>query len=373
MNHTNFPRILEEVIPNYPFQGELIHCTPFGSGHINDTYLLTYRLGKTEKKKYILQRINTIAFKKPVELMENMLGVTRHLREKIILEGGDPDRETLTVINAVDGKPYHWDCQGGFWRADLYVSDSVSYDQVESPELFYQSALAFGRFQRLLSDYPAHTLHETIPNFHNTSARLEAFRQAVEQDVVGRVESVQEEIQFVLENEHIAHCFGELLAKGEIPLRVTHNDTKLNNVMFDIHTGKALCVLDLDTVMPGLAMNDFGDSIRFGANTAGEDERDLSKVWCDLSLFELYAKGFLEGCGGSLTPKEIELLPMGALVMTYECGMRFLTDYLQGDVYFKIHREHQNLDRFRTHMKLVQDMQDKWQQMNAIIVKLTQP
>ena len=371
MRHTNFPRLLEEVIANYPFEGELIHCTPFGSGHINDTYLLTYRISKQEKKRFILQKINTTAFKKPVELMENMINITAHLRKKIEESGGDPDRETLTPICANDGNPYYWDSRGYFWRAVLYITNSTSYDTVEKPELFYESAVAFGRFQHLLSDYPAHTLHETIPGFHDTAARFEVFKQAVEEDVMGRADSVRKEIQFVLDREDIAHCFGDLLARGEIPLRVTHNDTKLNNVMFDITTGKAICVVDLDTVMPGLAMNDFGDSIRFGASTAAEDERNLSKVWCDLDLFRLYAKGFLEGCGDKLTAKEIELLPMGAKVMTYECGMRFLTDYLQGDVYFKISREHHNLDRFRTHMKLVTDMETKWDQMNAIIAELT--
>lgn len=371
MKHTNFPSILEDVISQYPFQGELIHCTPFGSGHINDTYLLTYRTDRNEKKKYVLQRINTTAFKKPVELMENMVNITEFLRKKIAQQGGDPDRETLTALRAKDGKPYAWDTRGGFWRASLYITDSVSYDVVEKPEQFYESAVAFGRFQSLLSDYPAHTLYETIPQFHDTAARFEAFKKAVAEDVMGRADSIREEIQFVLDREDLAHFFMDLLANGEVPLRVTHNDTKLNNVMFDVHTGKGICVVDLDTVMPGLAMNDFGDSIRFGANTAAEDERDLSKVWCDLNLFELYAKGFLEGCDNKLTPREVELLPMGAKMMTYECGMRFLTDYLQGDVYFKIHREHQNLDRFRTHQKLVSDMEAKWDQMNEIIRKLT--
>lgn len=371
MKHTNFPRILEEVIAQYPFEGELIHCTPFGSGHINDTYLLTYRLADRSKRKIVVQRINTTAFKKPVELMENMLGVTEHLRRKILERGGDPDRETLTALRARNGNAYVWDSQRGFWRASLYIADSVSYDTVEKPEQFYESAVAFGRFQSLLSDYPAHTLHETIPDFHNTSVRFETFKKAVEEDVVGRADSVREEIQFLLDREDVAHCFGKLLEKGEIPLRVTHNDTKLNNVMFDVHTGKGICVVDLDTVMPGLAMNDFGDSIRFGASTAPEDERDLSKVWCDLDLFRLYAKGFLEGCDNKLTPREVELLPMGAKVMTYECGMRFLTDYLQGDVYFKIHREHQNLDRFRTHRKLITDMEVKWDRMHQIIRELT--
>ena len=238
---------------------------------------------------------------------------------------------------------------------------------MEKPEDFYESALAFGNFQRLLADYPADTLHETIRGFHDTRARFEVFRQAVEKDVCGRADSVRKEIEFVLSHEDVANVFGKLQENGEVPLRVTHNDTKLNNIMIDNTTGKGICVIDLDTVMPGLVMNDFGDSIRFGASTAAEDEQDLSKVSCSMELFEIYVKGFLEGCAGSLTPKEVELLPMGAKVMTYECGMRFLTDYLEGDHYFKIHREGHNLDRARTQFKLVEDMENKWDTMMEIV------
>lgn len=209
--------------------------------------------------------------------------------------------------------------------------------------------------------------HETIKGFHDTKARYKVFEKAVAEDVCGRADSVKEEIEFYRSHKHIAEVFGDMLEKGELPLRVTHNDTKLNNIMIDNETHKGICVIDLDTVMPGLAMNDFGDSIRFGASTAAEDEKDLGKVWCDMELFDIYAKGFIEGCGGRLTEKEIELLPMGAMVMTYECGMRFLTDHLQGDTYFKIHRENHNLDRARTQMKLVQDMEAKWETMNEIV------
>ena len=245
------------------------------------------------------------------------------------------------------------DSQGDYWRAYKFIEGATSYDQVETPEDFYQSAVSFGNFQRLLADYPAETLHETIVGFHDTKARFATFKKAVEEDVCGRAASVQKEIDFVLAHEDVANVFGDMLANGELPLRVTHNDTKLNNIMIDDKTGKGICVIDLDTVMPGLAMNDFGDSIRFGASTAAEDEQDLSKVSCDMELFDVYAKGFIEGCGGKLTQKEIEMMPMGAKVMTFECGMRFLTDHLQGDTYFKIHRENHNLDRCRTQFKLV--------------------
>ena len=316
-----------------------------------------------------MQRMNDAIFTQPEQLMENILNVTSYLREVIIQNGGDPERETLNVIRTKDDKPYFIDSEGNYWRCYIFIEDARTYDQVETVEDFYQSAVAFGNFQRLLADYPADTLHETIKGFHDTKARFDVFKKAVADDVCGRAASVQKEIDFYLAHEELANVFGDMLAKGEVPLRVTHNDTKLNNVMIDDVTRKGICVIDLDTVMPGLAMNDFGDSIRFGASTAAEDEKDLDKVWCDMELFDAYAKGFIEGCGGKLTSKEIEALPMGAKVMTYECGMRFLTDYLQGDVYFKVHREGHNLDRTRTHIKLIRDMESKWDIMNDIVKK----
>ncbi|MGN1266332.1 MAG: phosphotransferase enzyme family protein [Dorea sp.] len=354
-----------EVIANFLFEGKVIDVIPYGSGHINDTFLLTIENGE----KVILQRMNKSIFKQPVELMENVMKVTSHLREKVIREGGDPDRETLNVLLSRDGAPYYVDSKGEFWRSYKYITGASCYDQVEDPNHFYQSGVAFGNFQKQLVDYPAETLYETIEGFHDTKARFAVFKRAVEEDVMGRAKSVKEEIQFVLDREDVANHFTELLEEGELPLRVTHNDTKLNNIMIDDETGKGICVLDLDTVMPGLAMNDFGDAIRFGASTAAEDEQDLNKVSCSMELFELFTKGFIEGCAGGLTEKEIELLPMGAKVMTFECGMRFLTDHLQGDTYFKIHRENQNLDRCRTQFKLVKDMEQKWGTMKNIVAK----
>ena len=360
---------LKEAIANFNYFGRLKACEPFGSGHINDTYRLTFEIGDMGDVCVILQRMNREIFKKPVELMENIVGVTSHLRKKIIKAGGDPERETLNVILAKDGKAYYVDSMGEYWRSFKYITEATSYDLVEKPEDFYESAVAFGHFQRMLADYPAETLHETIEGFHDTKARLRAFKEAVEKDVCGRAASVQKEIDFVLSHEDTANVFGDLLEKGELPIGVTHNDTKLNIIMIDNTTRKGICVIDLDTVMPGLAMNDFGDSIRFGASTAEEDEQDLSKVSCSMELFELYVKGFLEGCAGSLTDKEVEMLPMGAKVMTYECGMRFLADYLEGDHYFKIHREGHNLDRARTQFKLVADMESKWDTMAEIVRK----
>ena len=283
--------------------------------------------------------------------------------------GGVAVRETLNLIPAKNGKKYVIDSQGEYWRSYIYITDATSYDKVEKPEDFYESAVAFGKFQGLLSDYPTESLHDTIRGFHDTKARFLAFQNAVEKDICGRKASVKKEIEFVLEHEKLTTVFDTLIRKGEIPLRVTHNDTKLNNIMIDDETRKAICVIDLDTVMPGLAVNDFGDSIRFGASTGEEDERDLSKVSCSMELFDLYTKGFIEGCNGSLTKEELDMLPIGAMTMTYECGMRFLTDYLEGDHYFKVHREGHNLDRCRTQFKLVKDMEEKLEQMNEIVNK----
>ena len=359
---------VHEAIDGFKLPGELKECIRYGSGHINDTYRLTYETPQGTKR-YILQRMSKSIFKKPVELMENVSGVTAWLRKKIIEHGGDPERETLTLVKSNDGLPYFVDSTGEYWRVYLFIEGATCYDAVKDDNDFYQSAVAFGHFQRLLADYPAETLHETIKDFHNTPDRLEKFKKAVAEDICGRAASVQKEIDFILEREELTHALYDLQLDGRLPLRVTHNDTKLNNIMIDDETGKAICVIDLDTVMPGLTANDFGDSIRFGARTALEDEQDLSKVSCDLHLFDVYARGFIEGCGGALTDLEIDMLPMGAILMTFENGIRFLTDHLEGDHYFHIHREGHNLDRCRTQLTLVKDMQEKLPQMNAIIQK----
>lgn len=341
--------------------GNIKGIRPYGSGHINDTFLVE------GDRNFILQRMNRSIFLKPEEVMENILGVTTFLKKKITQAGGNAERETLTVILTKGQEPFYVDGQGEYWRMYYQIEDAVSYDRVERKEDFYESAVAFGNFQQLLADYPAETLHETIPGFHDTKARYEVFLKAVEEDVCGRAKYAKEEIEFYRARRETACVLGDMLAAGKLPLRVTHNDTKLNNIMMDKETGKGICVIDLDTVMPGLAVNDFGDAIRFGASTGEEDERDLSKVSCDLGLFRIYAEGFLKECGGTFTDTEIAMLPMGAKVMTYECGIRFLTDYLKGDVYFKIHREGHNLDRARTQMKLVADMEEKWEELDKII------
>ena len=368
MSELTNERVLK-VAEHFQFEGDLVEIKRWGNGHINDTFLLVYQIGKMGRLKVILQMMNKNVFPKPVELMENVMGVTSFLYKKIEATGGDPMRETLNVIPAKDGNPYYQDEDGEYWRAYIYISDARSFDVPESLDDFYESAYSFGKFQSMLSDYPAETLHETIVKFHDTRNRFANFKKAVEEDVMGRAAEVQEEIKFVLDREADACFFAEMIDRKELPIRVTHNDTKLNNIMLDNVTRKGICVVDLDTVMPGLAMYDFGDSIRSGANTGAEDEKDLSKISCDMELFDVYTKGFIAGCDGRLTEKEIELLPMGAKIMTYECGMRFLADYLQGDVYFKIHRPEHNLDRARTQFKMVADMEAKWETMQEIVAK----
>jgi len=357
-----------EAIEAIDFKGEVIRYERYGNGHINDTFIVYgEQNGKTIKN--ILQRMNHDIFKNPEQLMKNVCGVTEFLKKKIQNNNGDINRETMNVLYTKAGAPYFVDSIGSYWRGYLFIEDAICYEAVEKSDDFYQSAVSFGHFQNLLADFKADTLYETIPNFHNTPVRFATFEKAIADDICKRADSVGPEIQFYLEREHDMKICMELLQKGELPLRVTHNDTKLNNIMIDKTTGKGICVIDLDTVMPGLSIYDFGDAIRFGANTALEDETDLSKVSLNLELFELFTKGYLEGCNGSLTKKEIEMLPMGAKLMTLECGMRFLTDYLLGDTYFRIHHEHHNLDRSRTQMKLVEDMERKWEEMKLIVDK----
>lgn len=347
-------------IPNAAFafrlDGTPVTGEAFGHGHINHTVKLTTDTGA----EYILQKINQYVFKDPVRLMENVSSVTDYLSQRV-----EDSRMALHYIPTCDGLYYYLDEQGEYWRCYDYIG-GFCLDTPETPEDFYQSALAFGRFQQLLADFPAQNLYETIPQFHNTIDRYRQFKESVAADAAGRKHLVQPEIDFVLEREDLGGTLQRMRDEGLLPLRVTHNDTKLNNVLLDRQTRKSLCVLDLDTVMPGLSLYDFGDSIRFGASTAAEDEQDLSKVEMDLNLFEVYTKGYLEAAV-SLTDAEIAMLPMGALIMTLEVGLRFLKDYLDGDVYFKTAYPEHNLVRARTQLKLVADMQRKWEDMNRIV------
>ena len=338
--------------------GEPIFCAPYGNGHINETYLLV----DSTAREYILQKINKTVFRDPESLMKNISAITAHLRKK-----GSKAREALTLIPARDGREWLVDGDGEHWRLYQFITDSICLDRAADGEDFRESALAFGRFQRQLADFPAQTLTETIPRFHDTPYRYMALRNSITDDAHGRAEGAKEEIEFALAREAYAPKLLDMLNSGKLPLRVTHNDTKLNNVLFDRETRKALCVIDLDTVMPGLSVNDFGDSIRFGASTAAEDERDLSKVSFSLTLFQKYTEGFLSAYGDELTECERAHLRDGAKMMTLECGVRFLTDYLSGDIYFRTGREGQNLDRCRTQFKLVEEMEINWEEMRMIV------
>lgn len=340
------------------------YCEPYGNGHINDTFLVI------AERRYILQRMNTTVFPHPEELMENILGVTAHIRNKAKISGGDAARCTLAVVPTLDSKNFFCDNKGSYFRMYEFCEGTVARDVVENAEDFKNCAKAFGNFQQQLADYPACKLHESIKNFHNTPWRYDNLIKAAEKDSCGRLCEITAELEFAKARAEFCNTLEVAHKAGKLPLRVTHNDTKLNNILFDEVTGAPVCVIDLDTVMPGYSVNDFGDSIRFGANTAVEDETDLSKVTLDLSLFEAYAEGFLMGCNGSLTETEVDLLPVGAMMMTLECGMRFLTDYLEGDVYFKIHRPRHNLDRARNQFALVADMEKKLPEMKNIIEKL---
>ena len=360
---------LGEVLSSFDLLAPVVGAVRFGQGHINDTFVVHTQPEDRCCRRFILQRMSPAAFKRPDQLMENIIGVTDYLGREIEKNGGDRSREALEVLRTRNGKPYYTDEAGGAWRVYPFIERTICCQSAETPELFAASGRAFGRFQRLLQSYPAETLHETIPHFHDTEDRLAKLKAAVAADKLGRAKDCQREIAFVLEREADCSVALRALRDGELPLRVTHNDTKLNNVLMDEKSGEGVCIIDLDTVMPGLAINDFGDSIRFGANHSAEDETDLGKVNLDVELFSVYTAAFLEGAGGSLTAKEIEYLPWGAKLMTLECGIRFLTDYLEGDVYFHISRPGQNLDRCRTQFKLVSDMEAHWDELMDIVMK----
>ena len=335
-------------------------------GHINHTFILEFIKDSGEKHNYVLQKINTHVFRNPDQLMHNVLGITSYLRSIVLQRGGDPERETLNVFFTNEEKPYYTDEEGQCWRCYNFIDNAYTCQSIENPRVFYNAAKAFGTFQCLLADYPSETLYETIPNFHNTASRYADLETAIAEDAAGRAASVGAEIAFARARKDDTGVLLALIADKKLPLRVTHNDTKLNNVMFDKDSGEGVCVVDLDTVMPGLSLYDFGDSIRFGTNTAAEDERDVSKVSLDLNLYEAYVQGYLGAAGKSLTAMEIQYLPFSAKLMTLECGMRFLTDYLGGDTYFRIAWENHNLVRCRTQFALVADMERKMGEMERI-------
>ena len=347
-----------EIARLFDTDGVPVKAGPFGNGHINGTWLVT----TDREHRYVLQRVNGNIFKNADGLMRNIVLVTDWLRAK------DPDpRHVLTLVPLKDGKKWLTDESGDCWRLTEFIPDSVCLELPETPADFTLIGEAFGQFQQLLSDFPADRLVETIPHFHDTPDRYRQLEEAVERNAAGRLDEVLEEVEFFRARKKDTSYVTDLLAAGRLPLRVTHNDTKTNNIMLDKQTKQPLCVLDLDTVMPGLAGNDFGESIRYGASTAAEDEQDLSRVSLSLEMFEAFARGFLGACGERLTETEKETLPMCARLMTMENGMRFLADHLNGDVYFSIHRPGHNLDRCHTQMRLLTDMEKKYDAMMEII------
>ena len=349
---------MENILSQFLWDGAPVRCERYGNGHINETYLVE----TDAPHAYILQKVNRRVFPDVRALMGNIIAVTSYLRREI----RDP-RRVLTLVSTRDASLYHITPDGECWRAYEFVTDSLCLDLPRDADDLRQSGLAFGQFQNQLADFPARTLKEVIPRFHDTPDRYRQLKEAVERDGAGRLSLCRKETDWYLSHEGEADALTSLLGSGELPLRVTHNDTKLNNVLLDAATRTPLCVIDLDTIMPGLAAYDFGDSIRFGASTAAEDEKDLDKVEMSLPLFKAYAEGFLSACGTRLTRTEKETLPLGAKLMTLECGARFLADYLNGDVYFHTSRPEHNLDRARTQMKLVKDMESKWDGMRRVI------
>lgn len=359
---------LNSIIANFQHNGTIAKAFPYGSGHINDTYKV--ETAENDQHNYILQRVNHHVFKDVPGLMENVERVTSHIRIKLEkIEGANPDREVLTVIPTNEHSSYYRDEDGNFWRMYIFIWDNKSYDLVDSPQKAYEGGKMFGKFQAMLSDLPGKPLNETIPNFHNIEWRLDTFEETLEKDPVGRAKTISDEITFVRDRAEEMKTILKLGTEGKIPLRITHNDTKFNNVLLD-QKDKGLCVIDLDTVMPGYVHYDFGDSIRTSTNTAAEDEADLSKVEMDIKLFEGYARGFLEQTKDTLNDVEIDHLAFAGKLFPFIIGLRFLTDYVDGDNYFKTKHEHHNLQRARAQFKLLQSMERQYGEMVKIIDSL---
>jgi hypothetical protein len=357
---------LKSIVRHFRIHGELTEIKPLLRGHINDTYILAATRNK-QIVKYVLQRINHIVFKDPPSVMNNIIRVTEHIRSR--MEHIDPDlvSRQLTVIDTVDDSQFYEDGEGNFWRVYNFIENAVSYDTIESPGLAYEAAKMFGWFQNMLVDLPGPPLHESIPDFHNTPKRLETFRDILKKDIHNRASNAKLEIEFVFDNAFICDVLLNLAGEGKIPVRIAHNDAKVNNVMLDKNTNKGICVVDLDTVMPGLSIYDFGDMVRTGATLADEDERDLSKVSVNIFLFEKFVRGFVGQTGPFLNSIEKEHLVFSAKLITFEQLIRFLTDYLEGDVYYRISREGHNLDRSRTQMKLVESITRQEGAMNELV------
>lgn len=345
-----------DAAESFAFGGEVLDVAPYGNGHINDTYAVTCQNGDG-KVRYILQRLNGNVFPDRAGLMRNMIAVTEYMRAAVLREGGDPERECLRLIPTSDGQPYLTDENGDVWRATQFIENTDAYLVADDAEMFRDAGRAFGKFMQNLDGFDAKGLFEVIPHFHDTVSRFAAFESALERNASGRKDGAADEIAFVLARKDGCDVLVKGLAEGSLPTRVTHNDTKLNNVLIDVDTKKSVCVIDLDTVMAGSMLYDFGDGVRVGCSTAAEDEKDLGKVHFDINMYRAFERGFLKGMGNTVTPKEKSLMSAAARLMTFECGMRFLTDYLSGDVYFKTKYAEHNLVRARTQFKLVEEME----------------
>jgi len=358
----------KEIVQQFLIDGHVCEISPFGTGHINDTYCVVSEQGDV-RRRYVLQRINHAIFKDPPKLMENVRRVTDHIRQKLQTQDAAMAARQLIVVDTEDGTGCYRDAQGNYWRMYNLIENAVTFDQLETPELAYEAARMFGWFQRMLTDLPGPELHETIPDFHTTPKRYQAFLEVLEQDPCNLAKEARPEIDFVLENASICDVLLGRVDTGEIPVRITHNDTKINNVMLDSDTHKGVCVVDLDTVMPGLSLYDFGDMVRTATSPTEEDETDLSKITMRISMFEMLAKGFAEETHSFLTDTEKKYLAFSGKLITFEQMIRFLGDHLAGDTYYKIHRPGHNLDRARTQMKLIQSMIKQEDAMNAAAEK----
>ncbi len=359
---------LRAIMDNFKIEGTFLEGRPYGSGHIHDTFLV--RTAGEASPDYLLQRINHHVFKNVPQLMSNIETVTKHIQKKLT-ESQEPSGNfnSLIFIPARDGKYYYRDASKNYWRLSVFIENSRSYDVVDSPEKAYVGGKAFGKFLYLLSDLPADSLYETIPDFHNVETRLKTFHETEKKDPANIVRETLKEIEFVKAREEEMTCINRLGKEGKIPRRVTHNDTKFNNILFDA-AGNVLCVIDLDTVMPGYIHYDFGDAIRTSTNTGAEDDIDLCRVSMDIALFEAFSRGFLEETKSFLNNTEIDYLAFSGKLLAFIIGLRFLTDYIDGDRYFKVHRRHHNLDRARAQFKLLQSMEGQYDKMLAIIKKI---
>lgn len=356
----------KDIIQYFRISGEITNVEPMVSGHINTTSKVSV-VDNGITNLYTVQAINTNVFKNPEGVMSNIVKVTSHIKNKIELAGGDTERGVLTVIMTKDDKSFFVDDEGTYWRIYRYIDKSHTQNKVEDPKTLYNAGLGFGNFQNQLADFPKEELVETIIDFHNTPVRYQQLLDAIKSNPKDRVKEVEEEIKFFADRVDELGRLTTLEKEGKLPIRVTHNDTKFNNILIDDATNDAISVIDLDTVMPGLVTSDFGDAIRFATNTADEDETDLSKISISLELFDAFAKGFLKALDGKLNETEMDNLAWGAKIMTMECGMRFLADYINGDVYFKIHREKHNLDRARNQIALAKSMEENFGKMQEII------